>query len=365
MASAIGQAPKQAKESNSVMPYVTSLATPVVTGALAGVGAKAGTSTLKGLARQGNELFNPLAGVSKSSLDWGKWNKEIPLDKPLMKEYAEIEQKAKVNGSWMKYSDGTPFTGTPEQFVQMKHKNTIDFAGGTLKQSEEMYKADLHRGAKQHIQDFKNREGGKDIATFLTDSRKNSESYAIPDGKHKPYYHPDINTADKLDDWEEGIYQLGIPQNTPKVVGDAKGRKWKLVDYDKKIAENIGSNAKEHNEYLKNNRTKDTYQDVETDAQYDSSKKYLSTDNYATYIKRNKEPVAQINNVKDQMGFATDIPANTVYAVDATRVPIKSLRYNNGKMNINNPNIYKAIVPAVVAGKIAKDKYNKDKKPSQ
>lgn len=63
MASSIGKAPKEAKESNSVMPYVTSIGTPIATGALAGIGANAGGSTLKGLARQGNELFNPLAGT--------------------------------------------------------------------------------------------------------------------------------------------------------------------------------------------------------------------------------------------------------------------------------------------------------------
>jgi hypothetical protein len=33
--------------------------------------------------------------------------------------------------------------------------------------------------------------------------------------------------------------------------------------------------------------------------------------------------------------------------------------------DMTNPNIYKAVVPAVVAGKIAKDKYSKDKKPNQ
>ena len=63
MASSIGKAPKEAKESNSIMPYVTSIGTPIITGAMAGIGAKAGASTLKGLARQGNELFNPLAGT--------------------------------------------------------------------------------------------------------------------------------------------------------------------------------------------------------------------------------------------------------------------------------------------------------------
>ena len=41
-------------------------------------------------------------------------------------------------------------------------------------------------------------------------------------------------------------------------------------------------------------------------------------------------------------GFSTDIPTNTVYAVDAERVPLKSLMYNNGMFDMTNPNIYKS-----------------------
>ena len=59
----------------------------------------------------------------KSEIDWGKWNKEIPDNKSLMKEYNAIEQSTKADGTWMKNVDGTEFKGTPEQFVQQKSKN--------------------------------------------------------------------------------------------------------------------------------------------------------------------------------------------------------------------------------------------------
>jgi hypothetical protein len=98
MASDIGQAPKQAKDSNSVMPYVTSLATPIVTGALAGVGAKAGTSTLKGLARQGNELFNPLAGTKNlvKSIKSGRQLAGAAAKEDLVDLYRVQEKDAKT-----------------------------------------------------------------------------------------------------------------------------------------------------------------------------------------------------------------------------------------------------------------------------
>jgi len=69
--------------------------------------------------------FKPIPGSGKfqSEIDWGKWNSEIPSNKPLMQEYHAIEQTAKQNGTWMKNSDGSAFSGTPEQFVQQRSKN--------------------------------------------------------------------------------------------------------------------------------------------------------------------------------------------------------------------------------------------------
>ena len=78
---------------------------------------------------QGNPIINnskKLPGSPnsfKSEIDWGKFNKEIPGNKPLMKEYNAIEQQAKADGTWMKNPDGSKFTGTPEQFVQQNSKN--------------------------------------------------------------------------------------------------------------------------------------------------------------------------------------------------------------------------------------------------
>ena len=269
----------------------------------------------------------------KSEIDWGKWNKEITENKALMKEYDAIESTSKANGTWMKNTDGSPFQGTPEQFVQQNSENFKKaFPEGTTTG---------YRGAHQNIDDFANRNRN-DYATFLTDNKKNAESYATSDGLSKNYYHPDIDVSNE---WKDGVYQLGFQQNAPKVIGEAGGRKWRLLDYDENIAKNIGNNAKQHNEFLKENQFRNTYQDVETASQYDPSKNYLSTDNYATYVKGNKEAVAQINNVKDQMGFATNVPTNTVYAIDANRVPLKSLRYNNGMFDMTNPNIYKSLLP--------------------
>jgi hypothetical protein len=66
------------------------------------------------------EIGNP---ITKSEINWGNWNKEIPDNPQLMQEYNAIEQQAKANGTWMKNPDGSEFKGTPEQFVQQNSQN--------------------------------------------------------------------------------------------------------------------------------------------------------------------------------------------------------------------------------------------------
>ena len=62
-------------------------------------------------------------GKFTSEIDWSKWNKAIPENKTLLKEYHDIEKAAKKSGTWMKNADGTAFKGTPEQFVQQRSNN--------------------------------------------------------------------------------------------------------------------------------------------------------------------------------------------------------------------------------------------------
>ncbi len=198
------------------------------------------------------------------------------------------------------------------------------FAGGK-EAAEEMYKNKLYRGAHQHIDDFTdksifNREG---YATFLTDNKKNAETYATSDGNLKSYYHPDISPSSDFNErWTDGIYELAFSRNLPRVTGEAEGRKWRLLNYDKKIAEGVKDkrSLKSYQEDLKNNASRLNLDD------YDPNKEYLSTDLYADYVMNpdNLEGIAQIKNVKDQMGFAADIPTNTIYAINANKVPIKS-----------------------------------------
>lgn len=321
-------------------------------------------------AKQLGKYIKPGSGVAssvddvgrgfKSEIDWAKWNKEIPENKALMQEYNTIEATTKANGTWMKYADGSDFNGTPEQFIQMKHPNTQNFAGG-VEEAEQMYKKPLYRGAHRHVVDFKNRDRN-DYATFLTDSEKNAETYATSDGGIKKYFHPDVDKEvevyGKFYPLEvDGKYQLSFPQNLPIIEGKANGNNWRFLDYDKKIDAD-GIKAENNRNNFKYNLGKKQYQ-YKYPENFDINKNYLSTDDYANYVKNNSIGIAKIENVKDQMGFVEGIPANTVYAIDAEKVPIKSLRYNNGMFDMTNPNIYKALFPAAIATGAATQEYRR------
>ncbi len=65
-------------------------------------------------------LTTMLESPFKSEIEWGKWNSEIPNYPELVIEYHSIEESAKKSRTWMKNPDGTPFQGTPEQFVQQQ-----------------------------------------------------------------------------------------------------------------------------------------------------------------------------------------------------------------------------------------------------
>ncbi len=80
---------------------------------------------------QGHGLDVNVKQVPISEIDWGKWNAEIPSNKSLLNEYHSIEQKAKAKGSWMKNSDGSPFQGSPEQFIQQNSQNFKKAFGNT------------------------------------------------------------------------------------------------------------------------------------------------------------------------------------------------------------------------------------------
>jgi hypothetical protein len=339
MASAIGQAPKQAKESNSVMPYVTSLATPIVTGALAGVGAKAGGSTLKGLARQGNELFNPLAGVSKSSLDWGKWNKEIPLNKPLMKQSVnkKIDQNIIDN-----YTQREVDWLNSEEAVKRNMAATGKSKEAVIKERDKIFKqvnkttintlddkADMASGV------YANNKNNPVINLFNTGNEKQLLNVADHEIKHAVSQQA-IRSGDGLTDLITNPYKKYPTVNV---------KKW----YDNFIPGETTSewSSKAPEQQVVSKRIMDLVEKTQgikrgtqlTDVNIEKLKEFLNTQ-IGNKDLQDPDVITMFSSFKSK--FGKDYPKQ-----------IKDM-------------VNKAyIVPTIVAGKLAKDKYSKDKKPSQ
>lgn len=64
------------------------------------------------------DAASPLALFSRSKLNWKGWGAK----KKYIPEYEAIEREAKKNGTWLKNTDGTDFTGDPREWVVKRSK---------------------------------------------------------------------------------------------------------------------------------------------------------------------------------------------------------------------------------------------------
>ena len=275
-----------------------------------------------------------------SEIDWSTVNKDILNNKSLLGEYNAIEKASKADGSWMKYSDGSTFDGSPAQFVQMRSDNFIDYAGGTTDQAEQVFKNKVYRGTGQDNADYTSPTGlygnssRETKAVFTTDNPEVALSY-------KNY---NIGSRPK----GSGVVQeLGYPQtNIPTKLADAQGNNWRMINYDPNLGDDGFQRAVDNNNLL----DKFLRDDALTGDIPDLSRLYLNADDYANYLMNNPnaESMAKIFNVKDGLKTANDVIGTNVL-FNPHKVPLKSLKRNDGMFNINNPNIFKAAIPGAVA----------------
>lgn len=291
-----------------------------------------------------NEALNPLAGIktsipdsmkqglnsqgfldmfkSKSKLEpkfnseinWGKWNKEIPENTQLMKEYNTIEQQAKVNNTWMKNPDGSAFQGTPEQFVQQNSENfKKSFTEGFDKTyrgswSQKSYKGRLNKDSTKG-------------AVFAGDEESIKKSYA-PEKVFK-------NASEK---YRRGLHELYYPKSENTIIFDAQNSNWRNIN-----KELLPQNIQDINNKLK-----------------------VSTDDVAKYIEKNNIDYAKIKNVDD----AGLIKEEMIFNHKPNNY-LKSVWGNNGMFDMTNSNIYKSIVPIAGASYLATQGQEEPKKLQQ
>lgn len=228
----------------------------------------------------------------KSEINWGKWNKEIPSNKPLMDEYLQIEKTAKQNGTWMKNPDGSAFKGTPEQFVQQN--------SGNFKKAFNQGHDITYRGDDVHYPEL-------DYNPVFTGDKQVAGYYAPENGSFWGPQHPSLSKASVLDNTSGGMYELYYNPKRLNVRVDAKGQ-----DYIGRLVDNRGI-------------------------------VHRSTDDIASSIAVGEND-AIITNIYDGAPYK-----GTVRIINhnfGSNNFMKSARGNNGMFDMTNPNIYKGLIPA-------------------
>lgn len=285
-----------------------------------------------------NEALNPLAGIKtsvpdsmkqglnsqgfldmfkkakpstsfKSEINWNKWNKEIPENSQLIKEYDAIEQQAKANNTWMKNPDGSTFQGTPEQFVQQNSQNfkkafpnpILDEVGGI-----------------QH-----NYHGSPSKLDFFDESK----SKGVMFGKGV-YTTPDKALGEKYiqNNPDGNLYELYINSNKPQNTLTAKD----FPNYKKEQSKLMDDYRSADSESLKEDiHSKIKELDNNWRSKYNENIRQQDLKEGFDYLKVGDNQVTPFSNY------------------------LKSAIGNNGMFDMNNPNIYKSIVPIAGASYLA------------
>ena len=273
-----------------------------------------------------SKYFNP---EFKSEIDWAKWNKEIPENTQLMKEYNTIEQTSKANGTWMKNSDGSKFKGTPEQFVQQNSQNFKRAFGDApnIAYRGQTRPTEIIGGGNRGYAEGISYLGDKDQALTYAETWKHPRH----SGK---IYQPGLSDPNA-----PALYELMYPNSTnTKIITHSEPRNWqKLIDDDV---------ASQMDEAYLNFRGKSN-----------TGEQFINTDDIGTYVAKNNLDHAYISNIMDynrkpSRKFFNLLPGknvgNTVIMNSKPGNYLKSRWYNNGMFDMTNPNIYKTLVPGVV-----------------
>jgi hypothetical protein len=245
----------------------------------------------------------------------------------------------------MKNPDGSDFEGLPEQFVQQNSENFKKaFPEGIDK---------TYRGTQAFNPELATLKGNNDDPIIFGTSNKSvAENYATHTGynledefqkagKRVEFYHPDksrIGTYTGMPkDINPGLFEIGVGKDLEKVVSKGNKEKWFNVE------------NKEVSNWLKRNdptaRDNTWFKELLPDR--------VKTDDIAAYLQKKNLPIGVVKDVDDGADFFGNKVFADVTMINPKKARVKSLMYNNGMFDMSNPNIYKALVPAIGTGTLA------------
>ena len=277
-------------------------------------------------------IKNMYQGAKKfeSSIDWAKWNKAIPENKALMKEYNAIEEATKKNGTWMKNPDGSAFKGSPEQFVQQQSENFKKAFPNALLDDSGSPLINYHgSGSKFDVFDESKFYSGTYGKGVYTSPNKDAivESYANPNKNRTKRIAGESGT----DEATENLYELYINSKNPLTTDDILD----FRNFGKTVDELPSLKDWKNSDFGKKMLAENTY--LKTD------------DDIISFIRMNtpNDPVKE--SFIDQGGdFLRAVDTKLQEGVTPFSNQMKSTKGNDGMFDMTNPNIYKAIVPGAI-----------------
>ena len=247
----------------------------------------------------------------KSEMDWRdlvKYKEDFDNNPNVIQELNNIEKSSKEAGTWMKNADGTPFQGTPEQFIVQQStnwKNAFpEYYGETLT-TRSNNQFDTFDESKFGATD----EGwyGKGIYTYPTKEAKQKGLGTIYGSNEYDLY---VNSANKgfVDEPLEGAAEM-YQKNTDQLFNDLKA-------YNEDYIKKYGSNE------LTERLVKESYDDL---------------------LKKIK--AAEENDINQYTTLTVPSSANETVIPFSNRV--KSAK-GNILFDMTNPNMYKAMLPYII-----------------
>jgi hypothetical protein len=262
-------------------------------------------------AQQTVSISNP-----KSDVDWSKWNPDTPNYPELINEYNAIEEASKANGTWMKNPDGTPYV--PSKEALEKGLGEHEFIMTQSKRFKEAYPEGyetMHRGYPRNDFEELAKEYPEGRSIFGGD-RNIGMYYA---GRNPERLHTVIHPKSK----------------NSLEFSDASS--WREIGVDPELGiQNMWEG--EPGAFREG-----LYKDPVTG--YYTKGQYVSTDDIASHLEKNKINYAKIKDLFDgvQSEYVTILnqrPGN--YA--------KKLVGNLGFFDLKNPNTLKGLAPYLGAG---------------
>ena len=244
----------------------------------------------------------------KSEINWGNWNKEIPNNARLMDEYEAIEQSTKANNTWMKNPDGSEFKGSPEQFIQQQSENFKNAFGNSKLVNPDGSPTIQYHGSAKRFDIFDESKfqlgdaGNSGVGIYTTPSKTTASSYTTSSRK--------LHTGDIEPTLYELYGQANNPVSSSQLINEGKGRDLFNFHRDANFKGNLSS--------------------------------YESLRDFDAAI---SDQLPGVENVRP-WNDAREI-------VFPTNKQLKSAIGNNGMFDMNNPNIYKALLPAVGISAVA------------